>query len=95
MLVADARSSEGKAVAASSMAPSDAGGPGDVATAAGGGDAGAGPGDVATAAGGGDVGAGSGGMGQSMAATQFQQLQAEQDIRAVETPPTDPNATPF
>lgn len=97
MVVADARSSDGKAVAASSMAPSDAGGPGDVATAAGGGDAGAGGGlgDVATAAGGGNVGAGSGGMGQGMAATQFQQLQAEQDIRAVETPPTDPNATPF
>ena len=37
MVVADARSSDGKAVAASSMAPSDAGGPGDVATAAGGG----------------------------------------------------------
>ena len=80
MVVPDARSSEGKAVAASSMAPSDGGGPGD----------------VATAAGGGDVGAGSGGMGgQSMAATQFQQLQAEQDIRAVETPPTDPSATPI
>jgi hypothetical protein len=79
MVVADARSSDGKAVAASSMAPSDAGGPGD----------------VATAAGGGDVGAGSGGMGQGMAATQFQQIQAEQDARAVETPPTDPNATPF
>jgi hypothetical protein len=95
MLVADARSSEGKAVAASSMAPSNAGGTGDVATAAGGGDAGAGPGDVATAAGGGDVGAGSGGMGQGMAPTQFQQLQAEQDIRAVQTPPTDPSATPI
>jgi hypothetical protein len=79
MVVADARSSEGKAVAASSMAPSDGGGPGD----------------VATAAGGGDVGAGSGGMGQGMAATQFQQLQAEQDIRAVETPSTDPSATPI
>jgi hypothetical protein len=80
MVVADARSPEGKAVAASSIAPSDGGGPGD----------------VATAAGGGDVGAGSGGMGgQSMAATQFQQLQAEQDIRAVETPPTDPSATPI
>jgi hypothetical protein len=79
MVVPDARSSEGKAVAASSMAPSDGGGPGD----------------VATAAGGGDVGAGSGGMGQGMAATQFQQLQAEQDIRAVETPPTDPSATPI
>jgi hypothetical protein len=79
MVVADARSPEGKAVAASSMAPSDGGGPGD----------------VATAAGGGDVGAGSGGMGQGMAATQFQQIQAEQDARAVETPPTDPNATPF
>ena len=79
MVVADARSSDGKAVAASSMAPSDAGGPGD----------------VATAAGGGDVGAGSGGMGQSMAATQFQQLQAAQDVAAVQTPPTDPNATPF
>jgi hypothetical protein len=97
MVVPDARSSDGKAVAASSMAPSDAGGPGDVDTAAGGGDVGAGGGlgNVATAAGGGNVGAGSGGMGQSMAATQFQQLQAEQDIRAVETPPTDPNATPF
>jgi len=94
-MVADARSGKGKAVAASSMAPSDAGGPGDVATAAGGGDVGAGPGDVATAAGGGDVGAGSGGMGQSMAATQFQQLQAAQDVAAVQTPPTDPNATPF
>jgi hypothetical protein len=79
MVVADARSPEGKAVAASSMSPSDGGGPGD----------------VATAAGGGDVGAGSGGMGQGMAATQFQQLQAEQDIRAVETPPTDPSATPI
>jgi hypothetical protein len=80
MVVADARSPEGKAVAASSIAPSDGGGPGD----------------VATAAGGGDVGAGCGGMGgQSMAATQFQQLQAEQDIRAVETPPTDPSATPI
>jgi hypothetical protein len=43
----------------------------------------------------GGVGSGNGGMGQGMAATQFQQLQAEQDIRAVETPPTDPSATPI
>lgn len=49
----------------------------------------------------GGVGSGNGGMGQSMAATQFQQLQAEQDKAAadanvppVETPPTNPNATP-
>jgi hypothetical protein len=34
-------------------------------------------------------------MGQGMAPTQFQQLQAEQDIRAVQTPPTDPSATPI
>jgi len=35
MVAADARSQDGKAVAASSMAPSEGGGPGDVATAAG------------------------------------------------------------
>ena len=52
MVVADARSSEGKAVAASSMAPSDGGGPGDVATAAGGGaEVGSGEGSISTAAG--------------------------------------------
>jgi hypothetical protein len=49
----------------------------------------------------GSVGAGSGSVGQAAAATQFQQLQAEQDKAAadanvppVETPPTNPNATP-
>lgn len=54
MVVADARSSEGKAVTASSMAPSDGGGPGDVDTAAG-----SEGGDLAstdTAAGGADTG---------------------------------------
>ncbi|NDE85027.1 MAG: hypothetical protein EB056_03215 [Verrucomicrobia bacterium] len=35
MVAADARSEDGKSVAASSMAPSEGGGPGDVATAAG------------------------------------------------------------
>lgn len=35
MVAADARSEDGKAVASSSMAPSEGGGPGDVATAAG------------------------------------------------------------
>lgn len=52
MVVGDARSSEGKAVAASSMAPSDGGGTGDVATAAGGGaEVGSGEGSISTAAG--------------------------------------------
>jgi hypothetical protein len=35
-------------------------------------------------------------MGQGgNAATLFQLLQAEQDVRAVQTPPTDPAATPI
>jgi hypothetical protein len=52
MVVGDARSSEGKAVVASSMAPSDGGGTGDVATAAGGGaEVGSGEGSISTAAG--------------------------------------------
>ena len=52
MVVADARSSEGKAVAASSMAPSDGGGLGDADTAAGGGaEVGSGEGSISTAAG--------------------------------------------
>ena len=50
MVASDARSAEGKSIAATSAQPSS-GGPGDVATAAGG--EGGGPGDVDTAAGGG------------------------------------------